>query len=226
MSPRPRTVPDADILLAAQKAMARRGPARLTLADVARDAGLSPATLVQRFGSKRGLMLALWASALDGVDACFAMLRPAHPSPLEAALAGATEMARDTTSPEEFSNHLAFLQIDLSDPEFHGYMLEMSRKMEAGYVALLDEAVRAGELARCDTTALARAINAMAGGSLISWAVFRAGTAEAWVRRDLETLVRPYRAGRGRRLRLRRRKKKKTKKKTTSSTTAAKTGTR
>jgi len=194
MSPRPRTVPDADILLAAQKAMARLGPARLTLADVARDAGLSPATLVQRFGSKRGLMLALWASALDGVDDCFEMLRPAHPSPLDAALAGATEMARYTTSPEEFSNHLAFLQIDLSDPEFHGYMLEMSQRMEAGYVALLDEAVRAGELVRCDTTALARAISAIAGGSLISWAVFRHGTAEAWVRGDLETLVGPYRA--------------------------------
>jgi AcrR family transcriptional regulator len=194
MSPRPRTVPDADILLAAQKAMARLGPARLTLADVARDAGLSPATLLQRFGSKRGLMLALWASALEGIDACFEMLRPAHPSPLDAALAGATEMARYTASPEEFSNHLAFLQIDLSDPEFHGYMLEMSTRMEAGYVALLNEAVRAGELVRCDTTALARAIGAIAGGSLISWAVFRDGTAEAWVRRDLETLVGPYRA--------------------------------
>ena len=199
MSPRPRTVADADILLAAQKAMARLGPARLTLADVARDAGLSPATLVQRFGSKRGLMLALWASALEGVDACFDLLRPAHPSPLDAALAGATEMARYTTSPEEFSNHLAFLQIDLSDPEFHGYMLEMSQKMEAGYVALLNEAVKAGELVRCDTTALARALSAIAGGSLISWAVFREGTAEAWVRRDLDTLVRPYRATRGRR---------------------------
>lgn len=204
MSPRPRTVPDADILLAAQKAMARLGPAKLTLADVARDAGLSPATLVQRFGSKRGLMLALWASALDGVDACFALLRPAHPSPLDAALAGAAEMARYTTSPEEFSNHLAFLQIDLSDPEFHGYMLKMSRRMEAGYVALLDEAVRAGELARCDTRVLARAISAIAGGSLISWAVFREGTAETWVRRDLETLVGPYRAGRKTRRRGRR----------------------
>ena len=53
--------------------MSRLGPARLTLAEVAKEAGLSPATLVQRFGSKRGLMLALWAAAVEGVDACFAM---------------------------------------------------------------------------------------------------------------------------------------------------------
>ena len=35
------------------------------------------------------------------------------------------------------------------------------------------------------------------GGSLISWAVFREGTAERWVKRDLETLLAPYREARG-----------------------------
>ena len=193
MSPRPRTVPDEQILGAAQRAMSRVGPARLTLADVAKEAGLSPATLVQRFGSKRGLMLALWASALDGIDACFAMLRPAHPSPMAAVVAAATEFARATRTPEEMSNHLAFLQIDLSDPEFHRSMLELSRRTEAGYRALLDEAIDAGELVTCDTRRLARAVGAISGGSLIGWAVFREGTAESWVRKDLETLLKPYR---------------------------------
>ena len=143
MSPRPRTVPDEHILGAAQRAMSRLGPARLTLAEVAKEAGLSPATLVQRFGSKRGLMLALWAAAVDGVDACFEMLRPAHASPLDALLAAATMMSRHTKSPEEMANHLAFLQIDVSDPEFHRHMLVLSQRTEAGYRALLDEAVEA-----------------------------------------------------------------------------------
>ena len=196
MSPRPRTIPDAQILVAAQTTMARLGPAKLTLAEVAKDVGLSAATLVQRFGSKRGLMLALWADALNGIDACFDMFRPMHPSPLDALVAAATEMSRYTRTPEELSNHLAFLQIDLSDPEFHQFMLEMSRRTEAGYIKLLNEAKRAGEIVRCDTAQLARAISAIAAGSLIGWAVFRTGTAEAWVRRDLDTLLTPYRAAR------------------------------
>jgi hypothetical protein len=41
---------------------------------------------------------------------------------------------------------------------------------------------------------MARAINALAGGSVITWAIFREGSAEKWVRRDLETLLAPYRA--------------------------------
>jgi len=167
MSPRPRTVTDETILTAAYRAMARLGPVRLTLADVAKEAGLSAATLVQRFGSKRGLLLAASASAVGGVDACFAALRVAHRSPLSALISAATEMTRLTASPEEMANHLAFLQIDLSDPEFHAHTLEMTRRMEDGYRALLDDAVDAGELVACDTRRLARAIGAVAGGSII-----------------------------------------------------------
>ena len=193
MSPRPRTVDDAAILEAAGRIITRQGPGKFTLADIASEVGLSAATLVQRFGSKRGLMLALARSARDSVDACFDMVRASNPSPLAAVLTAATEMTRYVKSPEEMSNHLAFLQTDLSDPDFYAVMLENARRIIAGYRKLLDEAMAAGELVPCDTARLARAVDALAGGSLIGWAVYRKGTAEAWVRDDLNTLLEPYR---------------------------------
>ena len=193
MSPRPRTIPDAKILTAAHRAISRLGPTRLTLADVAREVGLSPATLVQRFGSKRGLLLALVEQGVESVDVCFAAVRTAHASPLAALLAAATEMTRHMKTPEELANGLAFLQIDLSDPDFHRLTLENSHRTLAGYRALLDEAVTAGELAPCDTSHLARAVQALSGGSLINWAIHREGSAEEWVREDLATLLDPYR---------------------------------
>jgi AcrR family transcriptional regulator len=212
MAPRPRTVDDGRILEAAGRIIAQRGPGRFTLADVGAEIGLSAAALVRRFGSKRGLMLALARAASDSVDACFAAVRQAHASPLEALLAAATEMTRYISAPEEMANHLAFLQTDLSDPDFYAVMLENARRIVDGYRALLDDAVEAGELARCDTARLARAVDAVAGGSLISWAVHRQGTAEAWVRGDLTTLLKPYqqsgansRKRRGRTARARRR---------------------
>lgn len=193
MSPRPRTKDDAAILEAAGRMISRLGPAKFTLADVAREVGLSAATLVQRFGSKRRLMLALAESARDSVDACFEAVRGLHSSPLQAVIAGATEMTKFVQSPEEMANHLAFLQMDLSDPDFYAVMLENSRRIAAGYRRLLDEAVAAGELKRCDTARLARAVGAMSSGSLIGWAIYREGRAEKWVRGDLETLLNPYR---------------------------------
>ena len=193
MTPRPRTIDDAAILEAAGRIVSRHGPARFTLADVGDEIGLSAAALVRRFGSKRGLMLALARAARDSVDACFDIVRAAHRSPLDALLAAGTEMTRYVTSPEEMANHLAFLQTDLSDPDFYAVMHENSRRIIDGYRRLLDEAVAARELAACDTRRLARAVDAMAGGSLIGWAVQREGTAEAWVRHDLTTLLEPYR---------------------------------
>ena len=193
MSPRPRTVSDEQIILATQRVMSQLGPTKLTLAAVAKEAGLSAATLVQRFGSKRGLMRALWASALGGVDDCFEVQRSSHTSALDALLDAALMMPRGTHSPDEMANSLAFLHIDLTDPEFYPHMLVLSERTEAGYRALLDEALRRGELVKCNTAQLARAVSAIAGGSLISWGVFRTGTAERWVRADLEMLLAPYR---------------------------------
>jgi AcrR family transcriptional regulator len=193
MSPRPRTVTDEQIIEAVIAVIGRVGPAKLTLAEVGKHIGLSAATLVQRYGSKRGLLLAVAASAVDSVDACFDMVRAAHRSPLTAVIAAATDITRYLDTPEEVANHLAFLQMDLSDPDFHRLMLTNSTKMLDGYARLLREAVDAGELVECDTRRLARAITAVCGGSLISWAAFRQGTAVAWVRTDVDTVLEPYR---------------------------------
>lgn len=190
---RPRTVSDAQILTAAMHAMARLGPVRLTLADVAADVGLSPAALVKRFGSKRGLLLAVSRAASAGVPERFARLRARARSPLAALLEAATDLARLTRSAEELANHLAFLQLDVTDPELRAAMLAMTRATIAGYRALLEDAVAARELRACDTRALARVIDAVVGGSLIAWAVVRTGTATAWVRADVETVLAPYR---------------------------------
>jgi AcrR family transcriptional regulator len=191
---RPRTVADADILMALHAVVGRIGPTRMTLADVASEVGLSAATLVQRFGSKRGLLLAFARVGAETADYCFAGVREQHASPLEALIAAATMMTKSMGSPEELANGLAFLQMDISDREFRKYALESFQKTVAGYRALLDDAVKAGELKPCDTTKLAHAVSAVSGGSLIGWAVWQRGTAERWVKRDLETLLAPYRA--------------------------------
>jgi AcrR family transcriptional regulator len=196
MSPRPRTVADEQIIGAAAKVIGRVGPGNLTLADVGKEAGLSAATLVQRFGSKRGLLLAMATSAAESMDACFDMVRAAHPSPLVALVAAATDITRYFDTPEEVANHLAFLQMDLSDPDFHRLMVISSRKTLEGYRRLLHEAVDAGELVECDTRRLARAITAVCGGSLIQWAVFRQGAAVSWVREDVDAVLEPYRTSR------------------------------
>jgi AcrR family transcriptional regulator len=190
---RKKSTPDAAVLGATMRVINRLGPARLTLADVASEAGLAPATLVQRFGSKRGLLLALAETAAGGADECFVRARKRHRSPLKALLAALDEFAGMAETPEALANSLAFLEIDLTDPDFHRLALENARRTLAGYKTLLDEAVRSGELARCNTARLARAISSMAGGSLLSWAILRDGEVKKFLRQDVEMLLAPLR---------------------------------
>lgn len=191
MSPRPRATSDADLLMATRRAVSRLGPTRLTLADVAKEAGVSPATLVQRFGSKRGLLLAFAASGNDGLAEQFTAIRATHNSALAAIYGVADCMASMAVTPEILSNSLAFLQIDLVDPEFHKHALAHSRAMQAGIKAMLDEAIASGDLRRSDTTRLARGVQTMIGGSLLQWAIDRDGTAKRRLRQDLNTLLCP-----------------------------------
>lgn len=190
--PRPRTASDADILMAAWRAVSQVGPADLTLADVAREAGLSPATLVQRFGSKRKLLLTLAKLGSTSSAAEMASLRKSHPSPLAAILAYADCMAGMAPTPKELANHLAFLVIDLTDDEFRHYALEHAQIFQKELIAMLDDAVRARELIPCDTQRLARLVHEVIHGSLVTWAIYREGAAQSWVRQDVEMLLSPY----------------------------------
>ncbi len=190
---RRKVTSDTDVLIATLRVISRVGPARLTLADVASEVGLSPATLLQRFGSKRGLLLALAAQGTAGVKECFAHVRAVHRSPMDALLAALDEFTGMAETPESVANSLAFLEIDLTDPDFHRLALAGSRDTLAGYRALLDEAVSAGELVPCNTAALARALSAMCSGSLLTWAIMRQGTVRDWVRKDIEMVLAPYR---------------------------------
>jgi AcrR family transcriptional regulator len=187
---------DAAVVEAASRVITRLGPSQFTLADVAREAGLAPATLIQRFGSKRGLLLALARMAAEGADGCFAKVRAENGSPLKALFASFGEMARLAETPESLANNLAFLQIDLTDPEFRRWTLVNSRATLAGFRALLEDAIQAGELEPCDTKGLARLIQAAAHGSMVSWGFHQEGRVGEWMRRDMEVLLAPYRAPR------------------------------
>jgi AcrR family transcriptional regulator len=196
MSPRPQQASDEDILKATFRAIARLGPARLTLADVAEEAGISAPALVQRFGSKRALLLAAAADAATGADYIFGGLRAEHDSPVAALLGLAECMTLMGTTPEAVANTLAFLRMDLSDEDFHRHAQTASRGTYDGLRALVTDAVDAGELAGCDPDRLASALHATLDGSLLTWAIRREGDLVTWLRRDLETVLTPYRANR------------------------------
>ena len=193
MCARPRKVSDDDVFMAAQRAMSRLGPGELTLADIAREAGVTAGLLVQRFGSKRELMLALSERFSGGTAEMFAALRQAHRSPLAAIRAYGDGMAHLASSPAALARNFAYLQIDLTDPAFRAHLSKQARATRLELQRLVRDAIAANELTPAtNPRQLARTIEAVVAGSMMSWAFYQEGTASKWMRHDLDAILKPY----------------------------------
>lgn len=187
---RPRTKSDEEILAGAARVIGRKGPVEFTLRDVADEVGLAPATLLQRFRTKRGLVLALVEGGARSVDHWFAEARVRAGSPRDALLAALATGARKLGGPREAANHLAFLQMDLADPELRAPTLAFFQAVRRNVQALLEEAARARELhPKADPAALARAVEAAYHGALLTWTVHREGSPEESVRTAVSTVL-------------------------------------
>ena len=194
MSPRPRKASDDEVFAAAHAVMTRVGPGDVTLALIAARAGITAAALVQRFGSKRGLLLALAERFAGGTSELFAALRDRHRSPLAALRAYAEGMAGMASSPAALMRNLSYLQIDLTDEDFRRHLAAAARATRAELQNLLTAAIAKGELSSsANPRQLARTVEALISGSLLTWAFYQDGSASRWVRADVNAVLKPYR---------------------------------
>lgn len=192
---RPQKVTDDEVFAAVYRAMGRLPPWEFTLAEIAKEAGVTAGALVQRYGSKRDLLLKLMEAWAGGSRAMLDGLRAAAASPLGAVRAWADCMAQMGDSPGGMAHHLAWLQQDMADPDFSKQVREQTLVTTAVLEEWLTEAIAGGELSKdADPAALSRAVQALLGGSLISWGFLREGSAAAWVRRDLDVLIGPWKS--------------------------------
>lgn len=197
MSPRPRKATDDEVFEATLRAMARLGPAELTLAEIATEAGLTAGALVQRFGSKRELLLALSNRYAGGTREMFDGLRRGRRSPLAVLRAYADCVAGLATSPAALARSLSYLQVDLTDPDFRTHLVKHARASRVELEKIIEEAIAAGELARgTDARQLARTVEAVVGGSMMAWAYYEEGPAAHWMRHDLDAVIAPHRGKR------------------------------
>jgi AcrR family transcriptional regulator len=193
MPGRRQKVTDEDVFAAAQRAMSRRGPHELTLADIAGEAGVTPGRLVQRFSSKRALLLTLSQRFAGSAGRVFAGLRATHRGPLATLRAYATCMADLAPTPDALLRNLAYLQGDLADDVLRGHLVENARATRHEIESLLEAAIAAGQLRRsADVRALARTVETVIGGSLMTWATYREGKSVDWIGQDLEAALAPW----------------------------------
>lgn len=193
MTGRPRTVEDGAIFHVVSEVISREGPNGLTLAAIGKGVGISAPGLAQRFGSKRGLLLAFAGRGSGVVGAAFDTATTSNRSPTRALLAALTSLAEPIRTRESLANNLAFLQMDLVDPDFRAHAVEQSRELRRLISSLLDHAVANGELTSdTNVPALSKTVYTTYNGALITWAIDGRGALGSWLRASLEAVIEPH----------------------------------
>lgn len=148
--------------------VSRYGLAGLTLARVGRHSGLTASALVQRWGSKRALLLAFARRSAGGSAA---VVRPEEGDVIPRLVAGLAAQAASMSTRTAIAGHLGFLQLDLTDPEFGEAARQRVRATRAEIRKGLEEARLRSELPAVDLDQLAATLLDVYNGALIGWAL-------------------------------------------------------
>lgn len=194
--PRPKTLPDVDVLRAAYRLMHERGPDEVTFATVGSACGLSPSTLVQRFGSKDRLIQSTLLYAWDGLDEQTARLAAAAPKTPAGAIGLLVALSGNYGGIEAYANGLLVLREDIRDPVLRArgtaWRSFLSRALDECFRSLPHIPRGIGLL-----------MAAQWQGSLLWWSFDPRGKVEKFVEASLRhfvsALVTPERRTRGRR---------------------------
>jgi AcrR family transcriptional regulator len=189
---RPRSVSNDTVFAAIAEVVTAQGPDKLTFARVAAQVDLSPAALVQRFGTKHQMLVEFARDAIGSTAAVFDDAARGR-RPLAAVARALRDLTPDIDSPAGLANNLAFLQLDLTDPDLRPLAVLQSREIRARLTELLGRAVEAGHLFPADPASLADAAYTAYNGALVTWALDGRGGIKTWVQRRVEATFQPFR---------------------------------
>jgi AcrR family transcriptional regulator len=179
--PRSKLIPDEKVLDAVERVLLERGPHGLTLKHVSRRSGIAPATLIQRFGSKKGLLRAFGRHAAKKAEK-----RPAisDEPPLKVLMRTLVDRAANIGDRRAFVNSMSMLLEDIRDEHLRSTAARQAFSTELVIERLLDDA------GYSQPEKAARVVYAAWNGALIQWALRGEGSLEKYVKKTLaETLA-------------------------------------
>jgi len=180
--PRPKTLPDREVLKAAYTLVHQQGPDALTFATLAQACGLSASTLVQRFKSKADLVRSTLSYAWDGLDEKTAAFSAKVPKTPAGAVQLLTLLSKDYGEIEAYADALLILREDLRDPALRArgakWKAVLTRALEDCFTAVPHAPPGIGLLMASQWQ-----------GSLLWWSFDPKGRVEDHVKDNLRTFV-------------------------------------
>lgn len=193
---RPRTFSDEAIYIATATVLARIGNEHLTLSQIAEEVGCSPPALVQRFGSKRALLMNYVTWTTERVRERVENVIKSDVSPIQM-IKEIVAMPRalrpyEITDPEGLPASVFIHLAAWNDPSFRPLVEQRTTLIEDSLQRLLKKSSDVGEIQGCDTAEMSRTMfTAFSGATLQSISVPREPVEER-LSELVDILLRPY----------------------------------
>lgn len=189
---RPRKASDEELLKAAYRALGEVGPQQLTLGHAARQAKVSPATLVNRFGSRETLLFKVSEMVTVETEE-----RSSRKFSSQAALDDLFELVGQVsdvaTSASTLANYVSFLQMELASPAMRVSVERRLIALGSGLKARLEAAIQNNEMIDTDIDNLVELILAVITGTQIGWLLKADESLPEQVAENIRRLLQPYR---------------------------------
>jgi hypothetical protein len=128
-------------------------------------------------------------AAATSVDDVFTRVRHTSPTALTALRVALPELTAGIDSREAVANHLAFLYLDLTDPQLGAHAVKQSRLFRRALTRLLEEAITSGEIDHTDPAELADTVYTIYNGALVTWAIDGTGSLARWLSERLDRVL-------------------------------------
>jgi AcrR family transcriptional regulator len=174
--PRAKKISDDEVLEAVARVMFAHAPADFTLAAAAKETGLSPSTLLQRFGDKQRLIVRALSRDTGEFERLLAEAPPGRSR--EAVMDLFWLMTPDIADPTLFADQLLWLREDFRDPEINAISRARFGRMRAAIAERLPPLAVAPEIA-------VRLLEAQWHGAMIQWGFFQEGRLAEYVAQRL-----------------------------------------
>jgi AcrR family transcriptional regulator len=181
-----KTVSEEEVLDAAVTVLSKAGPAGLTLAAVGAISGLSPATLVQRYGTREALMRAALLRMWDGLDEATVradLRRPVSAAGAIGLLVGLSGSHGGGGEDSDIAQGLLLLREDFRDPALRARGAAWGEALAKALGRRLSEDPGRG-------LELGRLMASQWQGCVIWWGFCRRGSLRTYVKQELSSWCR------------------------------------
>ncbi len=166
---RPREFSDEAIFYGVYLALCKKGYGRLALTDVSNEAGISPAALLKRFGSKKALFLAYSDYVIQLTDKSYKEALTLDTTPIEALRRIFKNALKLASDPISLANHTSFYLESTSDPD----LLERSKKrlklIDRETQGLILKAIDNKEIKSCNVELISTVLQSAVTGAMLIW---------------------------------------------------------